>query len=265
MKKAISILLAVLMLFALACAASADEVPQPEGGKKFENDWAIAGGLVRVDYEEEGYRVAIDIVKNDKGSVWQYSCLYQEGTDSLVSISSSRADYIVDPNTGDRVFGDDLYEGLDDADKTTSFTIDGDGFLLWKDGHDNAGEGLRFANIGKFDGVWKNEEEETEAEFLWNGMAEDELFYTVYIIRGKTDGERYASYLMNGTYDPATGKLSASGTCAVFTKNADGDYVSEEDGETYDAFFSMPGNGRLLYETANGIELDYDIMGHPQG
>ena len=70
---------------------------------------------------------------------------------------------------------------------------------------------------------------------------------------------------MNGTYDPATGKLSASGTCTLFTKNADGEYVSEEDGETYDAFFSKTKDGKVLYETANGIELEYDIMGHSQG
>ena len=37
MKKLISILLAILMLSAIACA-SADEVPQPEAVKKFESD-----------------------------------------------------------------------------------------------------------------------------------------------------------------------------------------------------------------------------------
>ena len=67
---------------------------------------------------------------------------------------------------------------------------------------------------------------------------------------------------MNGEYDPATGKLTAYGTCTVFTKNAEGGYDSEEDGESYEAFFSKMDDGRLLFETANGIELEYDIMGH---
>ena len=42
MKKMLSILLAVMMLFAIAVAA-AEEIPQPEGGKKFDSDWAIFG------------------------------------------------------------------------------------------------------------------------------------------------------------------------------------------------------------------------------
>ena len=265
MKKAIGILLAVMMLGLCACAALADEVPQPEAGKKFESDWAIGGGLVGIVYEEEGYRVLVEITKDDgTGSRWEYACYYHEDTDSLSSVSSSRLDFTADPDTGDQVFGDYAYEGLDDENNGTEFTIDADGFLIWKDGHDDAGAGLEFTDIGRFDGVWKNEAEETQAEFLWNGLSEDEMFYTVYITRGKTDGDHYTNFLMNGTYDPATGKLSAYGTCTLFTKNASGDYESSEDGESYDAFFSMMEDGRVLFETANGIELEYDIMGHQE-
>lgn len=263
MKKVISILLAIMMLGAFACAASADEVPQPEAGKKFESKWAIPGGLAEIDYEEEGYRVMLEITKEDgTGSRWEYACYYHEDTDSLSSVSSSRLDYTTDPDTGDQVFGDYAYEEMDNENQGTEFTIDSDGYLIWKDGHDGAGAGLKFANIGRFDGVWKNEAEEVDAEFLWNGVSEDEMFYTVYILRGKTDGERYASFLMNGTYDPATGKLTAEGTCTLFTKNASGEYEPSEDGEMYDAVFSMTEDGKVLFETANGIELEYDIMGH---
>ena len=65
MKKLISAFLALLMLGAFACAAFADEVPQPEAGMKFENDWAIPGGLVQIDYEEEGYRVTLEMDGED--------------------------------------------------------------------------------------------------------------------------------------------------------------------------------------------------------
>ena len=228
MKKLISILLAIMMLGALTCAASADEVPQPEAGKKFESDWAIAGGLAQIVYEEEGYRVMLDIAKDDgTGSTWEYSCYYQEDKDCLSSVSSSRTDYRLDPDTGDKIYGEAVYEGLDE-EKVTE---------------------------------WKNEAAETDAEFRWNGGTADDMFYTVYILRGKTDGDTYASFLMNGTYDPATGKLTAEGTCTVFKKNAEGEYVSEEDGETYDAVFSRMEDGRVLFETDNGIELEYDMMG----
>jgi len=266
MKKLTVILLAVMMMCVCACAALADELPQPEAGKKFESDWAVAGGLAQIVYEEEGYRVTLEITKEDgTGAVWEYACYYHEDTDNLVSVSSSRLDYTVDPDTGDKVFGDYAYEGLDEENQGTEFIIGSDGFLVWKDGHDDADAGMKFADIGRFDGVWKNEAEEVNAEFLWNGASEDEMFYTVYILRGRIEGERYASFLMNGTYDPASGKLIAEGTCTVFTKNDSGEYESSDDGEMYDAVFSMTEDGKVFFETANGIELEYDIMGHPQG
>ena len=108
MKKITGILLAVMTVFLAACAI-ADEVPQPEGGKKFESDWAVPGGIVEVYYEEEGYRVFIKIDQPDAlcGSEYEYSCYYQEETDSLLSISSIRSDYTVDPDTGDQIYAQD--------------------------------------------------------------------------------------------------------------------------------------------------------------
>ena len=244
-------------------AAEDDAVPQPEGGRKFESDWAIVGGLAEIYYEEEGYRVTLIIENEDgTGALWQYACYYVEDTDSLLSVSSSRTNFTIDPDNGETVYGDVAYEGIDEEGKETAFSIDDHGCLIWKDGHDDAGAGLEFQNLGRFEGVWRNDAEEVEAEFLWNGLTEDEMFYTVYITRGKTDGDHYTVFLMNGAYDPANGKLTAEGTCMLFTQNASGEYESSEDGETYDAFFSMMEDGRILYETANGIELEYDLMGH---
>ena len=261
MKKMLAVLLALVMLCAFACAL-ADEIPQPEAGKKFESDWAIAGGLAEIYYEEEGYRIMLEITRDDgTGSTWEYSCYYHEDTDSLVSVSSSKTDFTVSADTGDKTYGDNAYEGLDDEGMYSEFTIDEGGFLVWKDGHEDAGAGLKFTDIGRFEGVWRNDEAETEVEFLWNGQTEDELFYSVYILRGKTDGDLYASFLMNGFYDPAAGKLTADGTCTVFKKNAEGSYESEDDGETYDAIFSKTEDGKVLFETDNGIELEYDAVG----
>ena len=240
--------------------ASVEAAAQPEKGKKFENDWAIAGGLAEIYYEEEGYKVSIEIDRDGAGSRWEYACYYHEDTDNLVSVSSSRLDYTFDPETGERVYGDYAYEGFDEGNQATEFSIDADS-LVWKDGREDAGAGLKFANIGRFDGVWRNEAEEVEAYFMWNGLSEDEMFYTVYITRGKTNGAQYTVFVMNGDYDPATGKLNAYGTCTLFTKNASGEYESSEDGESYDAVFSRTENGKVLFETANGIELEYDIMG----
>lgn len=263
MKKTICILLAIMML-SLCAIAAAEEYPQPEGGKKFESDWAIAGGLVEIYYEEEGYRVTLSLeTEENKSSTWEYSCFYQEETDCLLSFTSSRTDFTMDPDTGDVQSTDIAYEGFDEEGQATTFTIDDHGCLIWKDGHEDAGAGLEFVNIGRFDGLWRNDAEEVEVEFLWNGLYEDDAtWYTVYIQRGKEGAEHFARFLMNGVYDSATGKLTANGTCTVFTKNASGEYDYQDDGETLDAIFSILENGNLLYETANGIELEYDIMGH---
>ena len=250
------------MLLGTGCAA-AGEVSQPDGGKKVERDWAVPGGLVEIYFEEEGYRVAVtmDDLANQTGAQYEYSCHYSAEKDALVSVASTRTDYTYAPDTGDKVFLAPAYEGLDE-EQVTEFAIDS-GFLIWKDGHDDAGAGLKFTDIGRFRGTWRNEAEQVEATFLWDGLDADTWWYTVHIQRGKSDANQFARYLMTGNYDPATNKLTAEGTVTVFTKNASGGYDTREDGEQYDAVFSMPGSGKLLYETANGIELEYDLMGDP--
>ncbi len=262
MKKAIGFLLAVMMIVC-ACAAMAEAYPQPEGGKKFESDWAIGSGMVNIIYEEEGYRVAIDVADLAKasGSSYEYSCFYNEEKDALISVSSSRRDYKISDDGLDKTFAEPQYDGPDEENQETVFTIDENGCLIWKDGHDDAGAGLKFTNIGRFKGVWRNEAEEVEAQFMWNGIDPDTMFYTVYIQRGKTGADTYSLFTMNGFYNPATGKLEADGTCTVFTKNASGDYDTQDDGENFDAFFSMLDGGKILYEAGNGIELEYDPLG----
>ena len=78
---------------------------------------------------------------------------------------------------------------------------------------------------------------------MWNGTDEDSLFYTVYIWRGNDRAEQYALYLMNGFFDPSAGKLTADGTCTLFTRNASGEYDSRDDGESVEAIFSVLENG----------------------
>ena len=46
MKKMISMILAVILVMALACTAMADEIPEPEGGKKFNSNWAVQRAIV---------------------------------------------------------------------------------------------------------------------------------------------------------------------------------------------------------------------------
>ena len=134
MKKFLSILMALLMtLSIIGSAALAEEsVPQPEGGKKFESNWALGGGLISIVYEEFGYRVMVELVNNEdwSGTVWEYSCYYHEDTDSLVSVSSTKSSFTIDPETFDRVKDDEAYSGMDDEGQETSFAIVENGALV---------------------------------------------------------------------------------------------------------------------------------------
>lgn len=259
MKKLTSIILAMLLAALLCTGALADDCPEPEGGKKFDSSWAIGGGLVEINYEEEGYRVYIHIFDNEsKGTEWEYNCLYNEKKDALVSMSSVKTSYTLNPETNDQIFAEPDHEGFDDPGQESVFTINENGKLIWQDGRENAGADLEFQNIGSFQGFWRNEAEQIWADINWNGMDQEQFNYTVFIHRG--EGKTYVEFNLTGLYDPDAGKLMAKGTCTVWTRNADGGYDPDEDAETYDATLSMAGPGKILYETANGIELTYDIL-----
>ena len=259
MKKLLIIALAMALL--LVCGAAPAE-EQSEGGKKFESNWAKAGGLVEILYEEEGYRVSVDLFNQSEntGTLWEYACFYNEEKDVLESFSSLKACYTVDPQTLDRTFGENEYEGIDDEDAMSVFSLTADGALCWKDGHENLGQDLEFTDIGRFDGVWRNEEEEIYAEIWWRGLYDEETYYyDVFISRGGT--EQYANISMEGLYSAESGLLEASGTATVMVRNAAGSYDETADDEIFEAFFRNLGDGKLLWETDNGIELEYDIMG----
>ena len=153
MKKAISIVLTAVMALTLFCmAVSADAVPQPEGGKKFESIWAKACGLIEIWYEEEGYRVMVDLFNqsDSTGTQWEYSCYYNEQKDILESVSARKFGYTLVPETMDVIPGECEYEEFGETDKTTVFSLTENGALKWEDGYENAGADLEFRDIGRF-------------------------------------------------------------------------------------------------------------------
>ena len=268
MKKIVSIILALAMALALLCtAASADEVPQPEGGKKFESNWAIFNTTVRIVYEEEGYRVYIRSTDPTEhtGYEWEYACYYVEDRDALVSVSSSKNPFTENTATGEIVRGEYEYQELDDADQCAVFTINEDGFLTWTTGRGDEGMDLVFCDIGTFEGAWRSEDNKTEALIEWSDSEEgDDYGYNVYL---RDEGEEsYAEYSGHGLYDPKTGKLTAIADSVIISRlNAEGKYDMEDvpvnPDEPLELIFSDLGNGRILLEKENGIELVYDELG----
>ena len=215
MKKMISILLAVMMLFAVAVAAAeSEEIPQPENGKKFDTSWAIPGGRADIYYEEEGYRIHLAIDKDMTETVWEYSCYYNEEKDALLSVSSSKNSFATDPATGEEVRGEYAYQGLDEPDQVTMFLIDGTGSLTWEDGRGQDGADLVFTDIGAFKGFWRSEDGETFADISWNDSEiGDEYGYNVFLHDEGDDS--YAEYSTHGLFDPETGKLTVTGSVII--------------------------------------------------
>ena len=269
MKQWTCIALAVILVMTLLGAAMADEAPQPEGGKKFDTDWAVQGILVQINYEEEGYRVfiATESRREGMGTEWFYSCYYHPEDDTLVSVSSSKQTYTFTPiakeeeeydlekmgQEDERIYAPAEYDGFDDEGTETVFSIDEHGHLVWTDGHENMGADLEFSNIGRFLGDWKNDAEGVYVMIEWN-LYRESRFDDVFIKREGADPESFTLFVMTGMYNEETGKLECVGS--AWTRNSEGNMVT--DGETYDAFFSLTDNGGLLFETANGIELEPD-------
>ena len=265
MKKIISLVLA-LVLAAAVCCAAADEYPEPEGGKKFNTNWAIFGMTVEIVYEEEGYRVYIRSTDPDemKGTEWEYSCFYNEEKDALLSISASKNDYTEDPTTGNIERGDYYYQGMDDEGQTTVFTIDEEGFLNWADGRREDGMDLAFSDIGDFKGFWKSEDGKIFADILWSDSEmDDEYGYDVFL--HDEGDESYAEYHLHGLYNQENKKLELTGSVDIYRLNAEGTYdleIIEADPENpLEIIFSNLGDGRILLERDNGYELVYDELG----
>ena len=265
MKKLMCVILAVI-LAALCCAALADEYPEPEGGKKFGTCWAIFGMTAEICYEEEGYRVYIKSTDpyEQKGTEWEYSCFYVEEKDALISVSSSKNPWYMDPELGYEVRGEYEYQGMDDEGRETVFRITEEGFLTWQDGRENAGADLQFSDIGSFKGFWKSEDGKISADIEWSDSEiGDEYGYHVFL---HDEGDAsYADYVLHGLYNRETGKLVTTGSVTVCRLNADGGYDAEEYPEDtedpMETIFSDMGGGRILLERDNGYELVYDIMG----
>ena len=270
MKKLFAMILALTLAATLCFGALADEVPQPEGGKKFESDWAIFGMTVNINYEEEGYRVYIKSSDpyEHRGSEWEYSCYYHEDEDALVSVSSSKNDYTEDPESGYPNRGEPIYQGMDTEGNETVFTINAEGLLEWKDGRGQDGADLQFTNIGRFEGFWISEDGKISADIYWSDSElAGEYGYTVYL--HEEGDESYANYNLHGLYNPGSGKLVTTGSVSINRLNADGGYDEEvvpaDPNEPWEIIFSSLGGGRILLERDNGYELVYDLMGHPQG
>ncbi len=236
-----------VLLLLLTLSAALGETAGDEN--KFESDWALEGGLAEILREEEGWRVSLYLAnRKDGGARWEYNCLYDSAKNALVAVSAEKLEFTFDSMLTEQYSDTPAYDSFPEG-KAAVFTINGDGKLLWDDPIEQAGEGLLFTRIGRFSGEWEGDS--VHVSILWDRY---DLFYSVLLSRSAEDS--YTDFIMNGVYNPDSGRLEAMGTATSFTQDENGVYQpGEEDTETYEAFFSMLDGGKLLYEAENGIEL----------
>ena len=140
------ILLAALALTLLAMGAALAEEPDiqsPPSPDLYSGSWACDRASIEMNWEEEGYRVLISWGSSAwENSEWEYSCYYHEEDKTLVSMPfGSRTDYVYGDD-GELVSATEIY-----SDGSATFSLDGEGKLIWQDEKENAGDGMRFDRI----------------------------------------------------------------------------------------------------------------------
>ncbi len=124
-------------------AAEDDAVPQPEASKAFDGEWQCGRATISMYWEEEGFRVLITWGSSAwEYSEWEYSCYFHGEDNTVVSLPfGTRTEYVYSDN-GEVASATEAYN-----DGTATFLLDEDGYLIWLDEKENAGEGMRFEKM----------------------------------------------------------------------------------------------------------------------
>ncbi len=202
LRKVFSVVLALALLLGLALSEGTDE------SAKYDNVWMAEDGT-RIDAygEEGGFIVEISRltdVDTGKGFIWELHASYIPGEDLLRAVTASKWDASL--QDGELVKGDALQ--YEDTENTSTFTLK-DGKLIWSDSKEDAGAGLTFTPIGRFEGTWPGID--SNADIMW---ADDH--YTVYVSVKNEQGQE-ENYVYNAYLNPENGHLEATGTCDVIT------------------------------------------------
>lgn len=144
MKKLFAIILVlVLALTGVAFAEEEKLPPMPEEAAVYEGTWACERASIEMTWEEEGFRVFISWGSSAaETSEWEYSCYYNAETNSLEAMPTGIHTDNVYGADGEIVSSTVIYE-----DGEATFTLDGEGHLLWHDAKEDAGKDMLFEKV----------------------------------------------------------------------------------------------------------------------
>ena len=264
MKKTMKALTAALLALTMAltmlpgCATLAEEEEKdyaelyPES-LVFDSRWAADSTVLEAWCEDGGFRVSITRDDSlEERTVWEYSPLYDRASGTLTAgLFGSKTHQFLDLD------GEVIRQTVEYEDGSAVFSLNADGTLVWTDEKEDAGNGLVFAKIGRFDGLYLCDR--ASIEIAWNGDGT----YSVLIEWADSAFECH-NWLMSGVYNPETDALEAMGMESVARYDDDGEIISVEDvnEEGCSAVFTFDGHGNLLWTGTEGTVTD-DMVFEP--
>lgn len=241
--------LALVLVMACGCMALAEEdtdyaelYPQ---SLVYNSDWACGGTLIELICEDGGFRATVTQHTGemlDEQLIWTYSPSYDPETGALVApvFGEKVHAYPGDENDGTRV--------MEYEDGAARFVLLDNGHLIWNDEKEDAGAGMEFVKIGRFQGDYVCDR--AQISISWD--AED-----VYVIDIHWAESAMVSHdwSLKGTYKAETNTLEASGMASVTTYDENGEFVSVEcvnEEEGCFASFSFNEEYQLIWDSSDG-------------
>ena len=204
----------------------------------YDSNWACGGTLLEAYCEDEGFRVMIRQLTGDlmdEYLIWEYSPSF-------------------DPETGmleDPLFGTKIHEAEETwtvvyEDGAASFRRLENGHLVWKDEKEDAGAGMEFVKIGRFEGTYMCDR--AEINIMWDS---DDIY--VIDIHWANSAFESTDWMYTGTYDPENDTIEAFGMATVNTYDQNGDFVSAKDVDEEGCFatFSFNELGQLVWDSSD--------------
>ena len=110
---------------------------------RYSGTWVCGRASMEVDLEDGGYKVFITWPSSAaEVTEWEYGCLMDYINDALEAMPFGVCTKLVYGENGEIVSANVIYE-----DGEASFSLDEEGYLLWRDAKEDAGKEMRFERV----------------------------------------------------------------------------------------------------------------------
>ena len=114
---------------------------------RFEGLWAAGRATIEIAPDEDAYLVTVQWGNSAADSiVWEYTCLYDEELDGLVSVGEATKSDVFYGEDGEIASSELMYD-----DGAAVFTFDDDGRLIWDDAVEDAAGDMAFEAVPPLD------------------------------------------------------------------------------------------------------------------